>query len=112
MQSQPLIIRFDDVSVAEANRFANELRDIILDATDEIEMRFGQVELNSQDFGGTLVLVLGTPAVIAVAQGIRTWLQRRDTAKVTITTVNGEVRAEGLSSRDAVSAIQIALQGK
>jgi hypothetical protein len=53
----------------------------------------------TQDFGATLVLVLGTPAVLAAIKAIRDWATRKN-AGVIIRKKNGDVIVKGLESKD------------
>jgi hypothetical protein len=92
-------IRFEDVSAQEATIKARRLEQDLLGIAPEVSVRVAKDDPTSQDFGATLVLLLGTPAVIAVANGIASYLQR-DRAKITISK-NGEVVAEGLTGEDA-----------
>ena len=64
MKQNTYIITFDNGSVADANRWASELKEVFLDATSDIEVEQRRDNPYSQDFGATLVLILGTPAII------------------------------------------------
>jgi hypothetical protein len=98
---QAFIIEFEGVSQADANRYANELRDELLDSVPELRIQQRAADPNSQDFGSTLILILGAPAVVAVAKGVRAWLERRNIASLTVKTPKGEIIARGLTSKDA-----------
>ena len=65
MDEQTYIITFDTVSAAEANHYAEELRQALLDASPDVEVHRRRDDPHTQDFGSTLVLLLGTPAVTA-----------------------------------------------
>jgi hypothetical protein len=101
-----VVLYFDDVSVAEANRFATELRESLLETTSGVDVRLRREDEQAQDFGGTLVLVFGTPAVIVLAKGLADWLRKRNSASVTLKTTGGEIIATGLTSADARETIQ------
>ena len=104
MTKQHFIINFDHASRDEAGIYADDLRNTLLDAGDgEIEVEKQQTDPNSQDFGATLVLILGTPAVIVLAKGIKDWLGRNPNASITVETVEGKVVATGVTSADAAS---------
>src|SRR5438552_15508895 len=80
-------IRLEGVSVADAGEGLRTLREDILDAERAVQADIIQDEPTNQDFGTTLVLVLGAPAAIAVAKGIQAWLTREG-GKATLT-ING-----------------------
>ena len=54
---------------------------------------------SSQDFGATLILLLGAPAAVAVAKGIGQWLSLYRSAKVRIEQPNGTLIAENITSK-------------
>jgi hypothetical protein len=72
----PVRIRLEEVSVAEASSGIKALRNDVLDADRSVKADIVQDDPTHQDFGATLVLVLGAPAAIAVAKGIANWLAR------------------------------------
>lgn len=72
-----LTISVEGVSVAQANADAQSLEKLINLAAPTVETSVVRTDANAQDFGATLVLVLGTPALIAFAKGIADWLKMR-----------------------------------
>lgn len=92
-------IRFEDVSLAEAGVKVKNLRQEILDNVRDVRVEIEKDNASTQDFGATLVLVLGTPAVVVLARGIANYLNR-DRAKIRIE-VDGTLIAEGISGKDA-----------
>jgi hypothetical protein len=87
VDEQTYIITFDTASAADANRYAEELRQALLDASPDVEVHRRRDNPHTQDFGTTLVLVLGTPAAVAAAKAIENWLALR---RGTITIKKGE----------------------
>jgi hypothetical protein len=61
-------IEFEGVALADANRYADDLRDILLDASPDVRVMVKRDDPSSMDFGGTLILMLGTSAVVAIAK--------------------------------------------
>jgi len=61
-------------------------------------------DATTQDFGATLVLVLGTPAVIAVASGIASFLKRHH-AKLSIF-ADGRLVVEGVEGKDMARIVE------
>lgn len=109
-QDQTLVVRFQDETVADAARMIAELRDVVLDASPEIQAEVRKEDPIYQDFGTTLVLVLGTPAIVALAKGISDYLRLRPAAKLELETPGGNVVFAG--SSDAAARIAEALSRK
>ncbi len=99
-----LLIRFDDMTTADANRAAAELRKQ-LRSTLGTQVSIDQIKENeeTQDFGGTLAIVLGTPFALALARGIRDYVAKRG-CRVVLETPGGRVIATG----DAAANIDVA----
>lgn len=98
-QTQQFEIRFEDLPVAEAGTKAARLRRELLDVSPEVTVNIVKDDPENQDFGATLILLLGTPAIIAVANGVASYLAR-NRGKITITK-DGTVVAENISGDDA-----------
>ncbi len=94
MDQQTYVISFDDVSPADTSRYADELNNALLDATADITTQRRRDDPRAQDFGTTLVLILGTPTAAALAKTIATvignWLALRK-GTISIETEKGEI---------------------
>ncbi len=101
-----LVLAFPGSTANEASRYATDLRSFLLDVTPTVQLRQRSERSDSQDLGSTLVLVLGTTAVGALARGIAVWLQRNAGARITVRTVAGELVAEGLDSKDVARIVE------
>ncbi len=112
MDQQTYIIKFDNVSDAEANRYASELRDTLLDAALDVEVDRKRDNPDTQDFGATLILVLGAPAVVAIAKALGNWLTLHRQIGITIKTTNGEIVGTNLTSKDALKLAELLLAKK
>ena len=100
-----LVIKFEGVSAAEANQAAAALRDILLDrAGDEAQVRLEKERLDTQDAGSTLVLILGSSSVVAVAQGLSLFISRFKERIVIRTPEGAEVIATGVAARNIDAA--------
>jgi hypothetical protein len=88
VQFQPLIISFGDTSTADGNRLAGSLAETLKHSTPDIIVERRRERADTQDFGSTLAVIVGTAAFNSMAKGIATWLARNSGAKL-------EVRREG-----------------
>ena len=112
MDQQTYVITFDDVSSADANRYVDELRNALLDATPDITVQRRRDDPRTQDFGATLVLVLGTPAVITAVKTISDWLKLRTSASLTIETPEKRIVVEHITSKNAAQLAERLLSQK
>jgi len=105
MSESKYIIKFEGGDLAQANSYAAELRDALLEAAADkqadIDVSVSKGDATTMDFGATLIIILGTPAVVAVAKGVADWLKKRNTASITIETSDGKLVAKNISARDA-----------
>ena len=99
-------IVFGSLSEGEASRAAAELRALILDAdeAEAIDAAIRRDDADSQSAGETLVLLFGSSAAVAIAQGIRLYLAKRPAQRsgLTIKTADG---AEIIATGDAASKL-------
>jgi hypothetical protein len=100
MGTDPFIIRFPDVSAADANRYAADLGETLQELERGVVVERQRDRPEAQDFGGALLLVLGTASVTAIANGIAAWLRRHSGARIQIDS-DGAVVATNLNSQDA-----------
>ncbi len=107
MDQQTYIVTFEGVSPADAQRYAEELQDALLDATPDITVQRRRENALTQDFGATLILILGAPAVVAVVKAAGDWLMRRNSASLTWKTTDGELVVQGISSKNAAELAQV-----
>lgn len=88
MSDPPLVFSFSDSTTAEGNKFAGSLADSLRALDPSIQVQRVRERAETQDFGATLAVILGTTAVTALAKGIASWLARNSGAKI-------EIRREG-----------------
>ncbi len=94
-----LRIRFPDLTPAEAGRAASELQGLVRAATaGRVDTALRKERSDTQDAGTILAIVLGAPAVVALANriagGIGDYLGRLN-SRVEIVTESGTVIATG-----------------
>jgi hypothetical protein len=106
VETQTYTITFKNASGEIAARYATELKNALLDATSDLKVDLRRANAHTQDFGSTLVLVLGTPAVLAVATAIGDWLKLRHSVIIDIEK-DGHVHAENITSKDALRLAEL-----
>jgi hypothetical protein len=103
-------LHFEDVSLAEAAVVAERLRDELLDVSPDVKIDVHKPDTTTMDFGATLVMVLGTPAILAIAKGISVFLARERAGTLVIKR-NGDVVFKGNSSDAAKIAASLGQRG-
>jgi hypothetical protein len=107
MSTDPLIVTFPASSSAEGNRFASSLADVLRDVDPSIVIDRQRERLDTQDFGASLAVVLGTAAATAVAKGIGAWLARNSGTQIEIRRgVKPILSATHLDSRDVPKLVE------
>jgi hypothetical protein len=99
-------IKFLNVSPAEANMKAADLKTWLrkeVPDQDQLAIDRERTSKDSQDFGATLVLVLGTTAITAVAKGVQAWLAAHTGTRVEITMKDGAIEKVVATNVDARS---------
>ena len=113
MDQPTYVISFDDVSPADASRYADELSNALLDATADITIQRRRGDPRAQDFGTTLVLILGTSTAAALAKTVPTvignWLKLRTSASLTVKTSDGHIILRNVTSKQAAELARIFL---
>ncbi len=104
------LVRFEGASYADAGIYAGELRNALLDASEEVEVLILRDDPKSQDFGTTLSVVLAAPAVTAIAKALGDWLKLRASASVTWSTPEGDLALKNISAKDAASIGRLLLE--
>ena len=100
--SQRISIQFEgsDKQAAEAARtLAVALREV-----QGVSVERERSSDETLDFGATLVLVLGSPAIVAAANAIAKWAVRSNQTRITIE--SGRTVVTNLDSKDAAAVIE------
>jgi hypothetical protein len=97
-QKTEFLVSLDGLSKAETDSLVDNLLEELHRGGFKDVSRLREDE-RTQDFGATLILVLGTPAVIAAIKAIRDWSTRKNAAAI-IRKKNGELVVKGLESKD------------
>lgn len=103
MDKRTYIITFNNGSVADANLWASELKEHLLDATPDVSVQQRRNNPYSLDLGTTLVVVLSAPAVTIFATALGNWLilNRSRQVSIDITTPQGHSIVKGLTAKEA-----------
>jgi hypothetical protein len=108
MQLAPRLV-LAGLAADQASPAARRLADHLKRKLPELERTITKDDVSTQDLGATVVLMLGAPAVVALAQGIADFL-RREHASIDILTKDKKVVARGLKSEDAAKIAEAILQ--
>lgn len=106
MNQHSYIIKFNSISAAEANRYTSELRNMLLDSTADVTVERRREDPSTQDLGTTLVLILGTSSVTAIAKALGDWLKLRNSVSLTIESAEGKVIVTNLTGKESLQVIQ------
>ena len=87
-------LHFEGLSTAEANLAAAELLEALEEAGSGIDVELLKERPETQDFGATIVVILGTKAAVILAKAVHTYVAKRAN-RVVITTPEGNVVATG-----------------
>jgi len=105
MSTQNIIIEFPELQGAEGNQKSIELKSVLEELTmaqgveEALDIKIVKNSPFTQDFGSSLLLILGTPAAIAVAKGINNFISKYGD-HVTIKTEGGTVIARGSAAKN------------
>jgi len=91
MNQKEITIRFsDEENPSNAAGYAKELGDELRDEIEDLEVNHAKEDSSTQDFGATLILLLGAPAIVALAKGIAKYIARRPNAELSVDCGNGK----------------------
>jgi hypothetical protein len=106
--TRQIIIRFPNTTIPAANQHSETLRRAILDASPGTDVQRQKESQEAQDFGATLAIALAGPAVVAIAEGIKAWLERYRGVELEVTTPNGRMIAKNITASNVVDVISAA----
>jgi hypothetical protein len=85
----------------QASGLAAELREFILDEDPDLQITPFRSDPEAQDLGASLLLVLASPAVVALARGIAKWIGKRSAAGVVVRNGDRTMEVSGIRGSDA-----------
>lgn len=108
MTEQAMVkIRFPGLESGDAGSAAQSLREQIEDELPDAHVHISKDNADTLDFGSTLVVALGTPAVIMLAKGIAKWLARERTElEIEIDSERIKIRASGTLDENAARIVE------
>lgn len=109
MDTESYQISFTNASMDDANAYAAELVLHLRDAVpqpDKLQIERRRTNKDAQDFGATLVLVLGTGAAVAVAKGIQAWLAAHTGTTLDMRDAQGHVVATNIDAHGAAEIVK------
>src|SRR5687768_15748110 len=109
MSESTIHIRFPGLSPMAAGQAAADLAEFLKRRNPEVSAKPARTDPNPMDMGPTLALLPGTPALIAVGEGIGAWLSQGERGEVDSQTPDGRIVAKGLGRRATREAVREAL---
>lgn len=88
-----------ETSLAQANQLAEELQTHINDIY-QVYLPRKKAEGNTMDGGSVLTIVLAAPTLVAVAQGVRIWLSKKNDIRVTFKNEHNTIVGSGMAGKD------------
>jgi len=82
--SDSVTMGFPAVSVAEGNRLARSLAEALRDTSPDVVVEQQRLHADTQDFGASLAVMMGTAAATALARAVAAWLARNSGARIEI----------------------------
>lgn len=89
MSNVDLELSFPGAGTAEAGQLAADLQDYLQMNFPDTAPALRREDGNAMDIGTSIALILGTPAVVALARGLADWLKRRDGPVLVLRDKNG-----------------------
>jgi len=111
MDEEKFLIRFEGISAAEMGEKGALLVETLRSTAPGVQADVVRTNADAQDMGATVVLLLGAPAVNAIAKGIANFMVRERPGNLCIKTGDGIVVFSGDSS-DAAKIAAAFAQGK
>lgn len=117
MPEREVIVEFPTVAGKDGNQKSVELQMLIEEIAlsqgvrGALTSRIVRADEDTQDFGATLILALGTPAALALAKGVHDFISKYGD-QVVIKTEEGAIIAHGSAASNIdVAATAAALRG-
>jgi len=104
--TRTVVLKFETDSLADANRWADSLKRDLLDAAPDLVIERQRDRETTQDFGATLVLVLGAPAVVVLAKAIHAWAIRNNAGTISLQGPEGTLIAKNIESKNAAAIVE------
>lgn len=100
------VLKVTGVPDDEAQILTEELKEVLLDAHEEVRVERKREDPEAQDFGALLSIVLAAPAAVAVAKGIANWLMRHRGVTIRVETKDGILVADHLTTASALELVK------
>jgi len=105
-------IGFPNASSADASRLADDLTVFVRRYVPGATAEATQESPDAMDLGATVAIILGTPAVLALARGIADWIRRQGDPDIIIKSKKGEIIVKGGLSAEQKHEIIMETIGK
>lgn len=107
MEQQTILIAFEETSAAQANRYAEDLRDALLDA--HLQAQRLRHDSSAQDAGQILHVILESTDIGALIAVLGKWLLRKK-ATLKFMRPEGEVIASNINDKTLIQLAELLLK--
>lgn len=101
MDVREFTVHFPEASAAEANRWAGELREVLLDASPEIQATQVREHPDTMDWGTVVQVVASSAVLVQAIKSLEVWLLKRRDVSVELTDGQRSLKMNGLGSEEA-----------
>ena len=121
VKQEDYLISFENVPAAEANRYAENLRNTLLNALPEILVERQRHDPTAQDAGQQLLIQILTSSATGTIGGavigllvttVSKWLSRNPNASLTFKRPQGDIIATGITDRTVMKLTKLLLEDK
>jgi hypothetical protein len=106
MKNLEYVLAIEGENPARSSQLAASLEEELRASLDHSDIRRTRSARENMDFGTTLAIVLGAPSVVVLAQALKNWLARNNSASVTIRLPDGSLIASNLESKDIANILR------
>jgi hypothetical protein len=107
MSDLRLVAAMRSATPREANALAEQLGAHLAASAPGISTELVRTRSDTQELGSAIAIILSAPAVIAAVRAIAAFLQKHQSASLDITTKDGRILLQNVTSQTALEALRV-----